>query len=51
VHLTAHERFMELNAVTTEGAIPSGELVTVVDTLSSDTVVVSRTSPLLEEPQ
>jgi hypothetical protein len=51
VHLTAHERFIELNAVTTDGEIPMGEMVTVVDTLSSDTVVVSRTSPLLEEPQ
>lgn len=51
VHLTAHERFLELNAVTADGEIPMGEVVTVVDTLSSDTVVVSRTSPLLEDPQ
>jgi hypothetical protein len=51
IHLTAHERFLELNAVTTDGEIPMGEVVTVVDTVSSDTVVVSRTSPLLEEPQ
>lgn len=51
IHLTAHARFLELNAVTTDGDIATGELVTVVDTLSSDTVVVSRSSPLLEESQ
>jgi hypothetical protein len=51
IHLTAHAQFMELNAVTTDGAIPMGEVVTVVDTVSSDTVVVSRTSPLFEDPK
>lgn len=51
VHLVAQSRFLELNAVTAEGEIPSGTTVTVVDTLSSDTVVVSRTPLLLEDPQ
>lgn len=49
VHLIAHERFQEFNAVTTEEAIPSGTAVFVVDVLSSDTLVVSRRLSLLEE--
>lgn len=48
VHLVAHSRFMELNAVTTEPPIAAGEDVYVVDTLAYDTVVVSR-SPLIPE--
>lgn len=51
VHVIAHERFLELNAVTADGEIPHGAVVTVVDTLSSDTVVVSRTPLLSEELQ
>jgi hypothetical protein len=51
VHVIAHERFLELNAVTADGDIPHGAVVTVVDTLSSDTVVVSRTPLLSEELQ
>ncbi|MFN0098409.1 MAG: hypothetical protein ACKVS7_07035 [Gemmatimonadaceae bacterium] len=51
VHLTAHARLLELNAVTADGDLATGEVVTVIDTLSSDTVIVSRSSPLLEEPQ
>ena len=49
IHLIAHERFQEFNAVTAEGDIPSGTAVTVVDVLSSDTVVVVRSLSLLEE--
>jgi hypothetical protein len=49
VHLVAHERFLEFNAVTNEPAIPSGTAVFVVDVLSSDTVVVARSLSLLEE--
>jgi hypothetical protein len=49
VHLIAHERFQEFNAVTNEAAIPSGTAVFVVDVLSSDTVVVARSLSLLEE--
>ncbi len=50
VHLIAHERFQELNAVTREEGIPSGTAVFVVDVVSSDTVVVARRLSLLEEP-
>jgi len=50
VHLIAHERFQELKAVTTEGEIPSGTAVFVVDVESTDTVVVARTLSLLEDP-
>jgi hypothetical protein len=49
IHLIAHERFQEFNAVTAEDEIPSGTAVTVVDVLSSDTVVVVRSLSLLEE--
>lgn len=49
VHLNAHGRFMELNAVTTEDTIPAGEEVHVVDTIAYDTVLVSRRPTILEE--
>lgn len=49
IHLVAHERFQEFNAVTTEEAIPSGTAVFVVDVLSPDTLVVARSLSLLEE--
>jgi len=49
VHLVAHERFQELNAVTTEDTIPTGASVFVVDVQSSDTVVVARSLSLLED--
>lgn len=49
VHLIAHERFQEFNAVTTEDAIPSGTAVFVVDVQSPDTLVVARSLSLLEE--
>lgn len=49
VHLVAHERFQELNAVTAEDAIPTGTSVFVVDIQSSDTVVVARSLSLVEE--
>ncbi len=49
VHLIAHERFQEFNAVTTEDAIPSGTAVFVVDVLSPDTLVVARSLSLIEE--
>lgn len=49
VHLIAHERFQEFNALTNEDAIPSGTDVLVTDTVSSDTVIVSRRSTILEE--
>lgn len=49
VHLVAHERFQELNAVTAEDSIPSGSAVYVIDVQSSDTVVVARSLSLLEE--
>ena len=40
---------MELDAVTSEEAIPAGTNVLVIDAISSDTVLVSRSQPLLEE--
>lgn len=49
VHLIAHERFQELNAVTAEDSIPSGTSVYVVDVQASDTVVVARSLSLGEE--
>lgn len=49
VHLTVHDRLMELDAVTSEEAIPAGTNVLVIDTISPDTVLVSRSQPLLEE--
>jgi hypothetical protein len=49
IHLIAHERFQEFNAVTEEEAIPSGTPVFVVDVLSPDTLVVARSLSLLEE--
>lgn len=48
IHVVAHGRFLELHAVTAEGDIPHGTVVSVIDTVSSDTVVVSRI-PLLPE--
>jgi Na+/glutamate symporter len=50
VHLVAHDRFQEVDAVTAGDPLPSGTPVHVVDVLSSDTVVVSRTLTLLEDP-
>lgn len=49
VHLVAHERFQEFDAVTRGDAIASGTVVYVVDVQSSDTLVVSRTASLPEE--
>lgn len=49
VHLTVHDRLMELDAVTSEDAIPAGTNVLVIDAITSDTVLVSRSQPLLEE--
>jgi hypothetical protein len=49
IHLTVHDRLMELDAVTAEDAIPAGTEVLVIDAISSDTVLVSRSQPLLEE--
>lgn len=49
VHLTAHERFLELNAVTTESTIPTGDTVYVIDAISSDTVLVARHPSLPSE--
>lgn len=49
VHLMLHDRLMELAAVTTEAEIQSGTDVLIVDTVSSDTVVVTRALPLLSE--
>jgi hypothetical protein len=50
VHLVAHDRFQEVDAVTAGDPLSSGTPVHVVDVLSSDTVVVSRTLTLLEDP-
>jgi hypothetical protein len=49
VHLNVHDRLMELDAVTSEDTIPAGTSVLVIDAISSDTVLVSRSQPLLEE--
>jgi len=49
VHLVAHERFQEFDAVTREEALPAGASVHVVDVVSPDTLVVARATPLLEE--
>lgn len=49
VHVIAHERFQELNAVTSEDSIPTGASVFVVDVQASDTVVVARSLSLVEE--
>ncbi len=51
IHLIAHEQFLELTAVTADGEIPTGEDVIVVDTVGSATVLVTRSTPLLEELQ
>lgn len=45
IHVHAHNRFLELNAVTAEEAMPTGTDVFVVDSVSADTVLVSRRSP------
>lgn len=50
VHLVAHDRFQEVDAVTAGDPLSSGTPVHVVDVLSSDTVVVARTLTLLEDP-
>ena len=43
IHVTAHDRFLELNAITADSSsIASGEVVYVVDAISSDTVLVAR---------
>jgi hypothetical protein len=49
VHLTAHERFLELDAITAEDGIPTGDTVYVIDAVSSDTVLVARHPSLPEE--
>ena len=49
VHLTAHERFLELNAMTAEETIPTGDTVYVIDAISSDTVLVARQPSLPAE--
>jgi hypothetical protein len=49
VHLKMHDRLVELAAVTTDDAIPTGTDVLVVDTHSSDTIVVTRAQPLLRD--
>lgn len=49
VHLSAGARFMELNALTAESTIPAGDEVFVVDTVSFDTVLVSRRSLIPED--
>ena len=49
IHVTAHDRFMELDAVTADEAIPTGDTVYVIDAISSDTVLVSRHPSLPEE--
>lgn len=49
VHLVAHERFQEFDAVTRGEEIASGVTVYVVDIKSPDTLVVSRTPSLPEE--
>jgi hypothetical protein len=49
IHLTAHDRFLELDAVTGEETIPTGDTVYVIDAISSDTVLVARHPSLLEE--
>jgi hypothetical protein len=50
VHLVAHNRFQEVDAVTAGEPLPSGTPVHVVDVLSPDTVLVARTLTLLEDP-
>ena len=49
VHINVHDRLVELAAVTAESAIHAGTAILVVDTVSSDTVVVTRAQPLLSE--
>ncbi|MCC6316327.1 MAG: hypothetical protein IT361_01455 [Gemmatimonadaceae bacterium] len=49
VHLTVHDRLLELAAVSPDVAIPSGTEILVVDTQSSDTLIVTPSQPLLRE--
>lgn len=49
IHVTAHDRFLELDAMTTEETIPTGDTVYVIDAVSSDTVLVARNPSILEE--
>lgn len=49
VHLTMHDRLVELAAMSSDVAIPSGTEVIVVDTQASDTVIVTPSQPLLRE--
>jgi hypothetical protein len=49
VHLTMHDRLVELAAMSSDVAIPSGTAVIVVDTQASDTVIVTPSQPLLRE--
>lgn len=49
IHLTMHDRLVELAALSSDVAIPSGTEVIVVDTQASDTVIVTPSQPLLRE--
>lgn len=49
IHLNMHDRLIELAALSSDAAIPSGTEVIVVDTQASDTVIVTPSQTLLRE--
>ena len=49
IHINMHDRLVELAALSSDEAIPSGTEVIVVDTQASDTVIVTPSQPLLRE--
>ena len=49
VHVTVQDRIVECAAVTPDAGLPTGSPVLVVDVEGTDTLVVVRNSPLLED--
>lgn len=49
IHITLQERFMELEAITPDGELPSGTRVLVIDTVAPHTVIVVPQPPILDE--
>ena len=49
IHITIQERLMELDAITTEGEIPTGARVLVIDSIAPATVIVVPQPRILED--
>ena len=49
VHITIHERLMELDAITPEGEIPTGARVLVIDSIAPATVIVVPQPRILDD--